>query len=36
MAYKSVYNNIIFIEGSDDRVDVKGTVTYKIVLMKIS
>lgn len=28
MAYKSLYNNIIFIEGSDSRVEIKGTVTY--------
>lgn len=28
MAYKTLYDNIIFIEGSDNRVSIKGTVTY--------
>lgn len=29
LAYKSVYDNIIFIEGQDSRVNVKGKVKYK-------
>lgn len=28
MAYKSIYNDIIFIEGEDNRVKVKGNVSY--------
>lgn len=28
MAYKSVYNGIIFIEGTDPRVDVKGKISF--------
>lgn len=28
MAYKTLYDNIIFIEGADNRVMVKGNVTY--------
>lgn len=29
MAYKTVYNNVIFIEGTDNRVNVKKRVEYK-------
>ncbi len=29
MAYKTVYDDVIFIEGTDSRVDVKGKVKYK-------
>lgn len=28
MAYKSIYDEVIFIEGEDNRVNVKGTVKY--------
>lgn len=29
MAYKSVYDGIVFIEGSSENVEIKGTVNYK-------
>lgn len=29
MEYKTVYDDVIFIEGTDSRVDVKGKVKYK-------
>ena len=29
MAYKTVYDDVIFIEGTDSRVAVKGKVKYK-------
>lgn len=29
MAYKTMYNDVIFIEGADNRVNVKGNVKYK-------
>ncbi|MBR6033794.1 MAG: hypothetical protein IKP28_03535 [Clostridia bacterium] len=28
MAYKTVYDNVIFIEGPDNRVSIKGKITY--------
>ncbi len=31
MAYKTVYDDVIFIEGTDNRVNVKGNVKYKYV-----
>lgn len=32
MAYKTVYNNVIFIEGTDNRVNVKKEWNINMVL----